>query len=104
MAESDSKELGQSTNIEASSHDQLVDASEQPFLDHIIELRSRILRAMVAVVLLFIPLMMLCFVVKDQPVRFGLSFAVVLASVGLYAKAQDGAQLHVGRNFSASRR
>ena len=41
-------------------------------------------RTRTAVVLLFIPLMMLCFVVKDQPVRFGLSFAVVLASVGLY--------------------
>ncbi len=37
-------------------HDAQVDASEQPFLDHIIELRSRIIRGLGAVVLLFIPL------------------------------------------------
>lgn len=40
----------------AASHDELVDSSEQPFLDHIIELRSRILRALVAVLLLFLPI------------------------------------------------
>ncbi len=40
----------------AAEHDALVDSSEQPFLDHIIELRSRILRALLAVVLLFLPI------------------------------------------------
>ena len=52
-----------------------------------------------AVALLFIALVMLCFVLKDRPIRFGLSFAVVLVTVGLYTNAQDGTQLHVGRNF-----
>jgi len=36
-------------------HDRLVDTSEQPFLDHLIELRSRILRALVVVLVLFFP-------------------------------------------------
>ncbi|MFP6836849.1 MAG: twin-arginine translocase subunit TatC [Pseudomonadales bacterium] len=38
------------------THDELVDSSEQPFLDHIIELRSRILRGMIVVLLLFFPI------------------------------------------------
>jgi sec-independent protein translocase protein TatC len=38
------------------SHDQLVDSNEQPFLDHVIELRARILRGMVMVLLLFFPI------------------------------------------------
>ena len=38
------------------SHDELVDSSEQPFLDHIIELRSRILRGMLIVLVLFFPI------------------------------------------------
>ena len=38
------------------SHDELVDSSEQPFLDHVIELRSRILRGMVIVLVLFFPI------------------------------------------------
>lgn len=37
------------------THDELVDSSEQPFLDHIIELRARILRGLVIVLLLFFP-------------------------------------------------
>jgi sec-independent protein translocase protein TatC len=37
-------------------HDAQVDGNEQPFLDHIIELRSRILRGLVAVLLLFLPI------------------------------------------------
>jgi sec-independent protein translocase protein TatC len=36
-------------------HDLLVDTSEQPFLDHLIELRSRILRTLVVVLVLFFP-------------------------------------------------
>ena len=40
----------------ANEHDAEVDASEQPFLDHIIELRSRILRGLLTVVLLFLPI------------------------------------------------
>lgn len=37
-------------------HDQAVDNDEQPFLDHLIELRSRILRSMLVVGILFIPI------------------------------------------------
>ncbi len=37
-------------------HDQAVDSDEQPFLDHLIELRSRILRSILVVGILFIPI------------------------------------------------
>lgn len=37
-------------------HDALVESNEQPFLDHIIELRSRILRTLVVVLVIFVPL------------------------------------------------
>jgi len=37
-------------------HDELVDSNEQPFLDHIIELRARILRGLLAVIFLFFPI------------------------------------------------
>ena len=37
-------------------HDEQVDTREQPFLDHVIELRSRILRTMLAILLLFFPI------------------------------------------------
>lgn len=37
-------------------HDALVDSSEQPFLDHVIELRQRILHGLLAVILLFFPI------------------------------------------------
>jgi sec-independent protein translocase protein TatC len=37
-------------------HDALVESNEQPFLDHIIELRSRILRALLVVVVAFFPI------------------------------------------------
>ena len=40
---------------EALSHDEQVDSNEQPFLDHIIELRARILRGLLAVAVLFLP-------------------------------------------------
>ena len=48
---SSSNELDRTT-----SHDALVDASEQPFLDHIVELRSRILHALLVVLVLFFPI------------------------------------------------
>ena len=37
-------------------HDLAVDSNEQPFLDHLIELRSRILRSLLVVGVLFIPI------------------------------------------------
>lgn len=40
---------------EALDHDAQVDANEQPFLDHIIELRARILRGLLTVLVLFFP-------------------------------------------------
>jgi sec-independent protein translocase protein TatC len=40
----------------SSKHDQEVDAREQPFLDHLIELRRRILHALLVVVVLFFPI------------------------------------------------
>jgi sec-independent protein translocase protein TatC len=51
VAESESREVDQTA-----SHDQLVDETEQPFLDHVIELRSRILHGLVAVLILFVPI------------------------------------------------
>ncbi len=42
--------------VERPPHDELVDSNEQPFLDHVIELRTRILRSMVVVMCLFVPL------------------------------------------------
>jgi sec-independent protein translocase protein TatC len=41
---------------ESPTHDELVDANEQPFLDHVIELRARILRGLVVVMCLFAPI------------------------------------------------
>jgi sec-independent protein translocase protein TatC len=37
-------------------HDQRVDSDEQPFIEHLLELRSRILRSVLAMLLLFFPL------------------------------------------------
>jgi sec-independent protein translocase protein TatC len=51
MVESDSNIVDKST-----THDQLVDSSEQPFLDHIVELRSRIIHGLLAVLVLFFPI------------------------------------------------
>ncbi|MDP6375816.1 MAG: twin-arginine translocase subunit TatC [Pseudomonadales bacterium] len=42
--------------VDAAEHDTQVDSDEQPFLSHIIELRSRILRGLVIVLALFVPL------------------------------------------------
>ncbi len=55
MAESDSESPTEKLD-KAAEHDAAVDSSEQPFLDHIIELRSRIIRVLTIVGLLFIPL------------------------------------------------
>ncbi|TDJ26454.1 MAG: twin-arginine translocase subunit TatC [Gammaproteobacteria bacterium] len=41
---------------EPREHDELVDSTEQPFLSHLIELRARILRGALAVLLLFFPI------------------------------------------------
>ncbi len=41
---------------ETLKHDELVDSTEQPFLDHIIELRQRILRGLLVVLVLFFPI------------------------------------------------
>jgi sec-independent protein translocase protein TatC len=43
-------------DAERDPHDVAVDTHEQPFLEHLIELRSRILRSLVAVAILFIPI------------------------------------------------
>ena len=40
----------------AREHDELVNSTEQPFLSHLIELRARILRGALAVLLLFFPI------------------------------------------------
>ena len=40
----------------AIAHDEAVDSDEQPFLDHIIELRSRILKSLAFLVIFFVPL------------------------------------------------
>ena len=40
----------------AEDHDAQVDTDERPFLDHIIELRERLLKALLAVLVLFFPL------------------------------------------------
>ncbi len=56
----------QMADKEQTAHDELVDNAEQPFLSHIIELRSRILRGMLVVVLIFIPL----FFIAEDLYRF----------------------------------
>ena len=56
----------QMADKEQIAHDELVDNAEQPFLSHIIELRSRILRGMLVVVLIFIPL----FFIAEDLYRF----------------------------------
>ena len=43
------------SEAERDPHDEAVDNDEQPFLEHIIELRTRILRAIVAIFVLFVP-------------------------------------------------
>lgn len=48
--------MSQQDNQARDPHDQAVDNDEQPFLDHLIELRSRILRSLAVVGVLFIPI------------------------------------------------
>lgn len=44
------------TKKDPADHDQQVDSNEQPFLDHIVELRSRILRGLVVMLIAFVPI------------------------------------------------
>ncbi|MDA1073553.1 MAG: twin-arginine translocase subunit TatC [Proteobacteria bacterium] len=50
MAETTQKQIA------ADAHDEKVDSDEQPFLSHLIELRARILRGLVTVLVLFFPI------------------------------------------------
>jgi sec-independent protein translocase protein TatC len=54
MADADGNQT--EADSERDPHDQAVDENEQPFLEHLIELRSRILHSLVAVAVLFVPL------------------------------------------------
>ena len=54
MAEADKTPAAVQERTKA--HDDLVDTTEQPFLDHVIELRQRILHSLLAVVVLFVPI------------------------------------------------
>lgn len=45
-----------SDNLDPTAHDATVDNDERPFLEHLLELRQRMLYALLAVVLLFFPL------------------------------------------------
>ena len=47
--------MADTTEDERDPHDEAVDAHEQPFLEHIIELRARILRSLIAILILFGP-------------------------------------------------
>ena len=44
------------SNAEAEDHDALVDSAEMPFMAHLLELRQRILKGLLAVVALFLPI------------------------------------------------
>jgi sec-independent protein translocase protein TatC len=48
--------MSEEANSERDPHDLDVDGNEQPFLDHLIELRARILRSFMVVVVLFVPI------------------------------------------------
>ena len=56
MADTDVKAAEDPNKVTDTNHDELVDANEQPFMDHVIELRSRILRGLATVLVLFIPI------------------------------------------------
>ncbi len=57
MAEETNPDADETVKAPASAdHDALVDSNEQPFLEHIIELRQRILRGLLVVVVLFFPI------------------------------------------------
>ena len=48
--------MSEQTQNERDPHDVAVDENEQPFLDHLIELRARILRSFFMIVALFVPI------------------------------------------------
>jgi len=48
--------MSEQTEDTRDPHDVAVDTDEQPFLDHLIELRSRILRSMAVVAVIFVPI------------------------------------------------
>ena len=55
MVDESTSQQNQDGNESGKSHDELVDADEQPFLSHLLELRSRIIKALLLVVVFFIP-------------------------------------------------
>ncbi len=57
------------------------------------------LSASVGVLVVFGLPAMVCFVFKDRPIRFGLGYAVVMVSVGLFARSLDGNVVYRCRNF-----
>lgn len=48
--------MSEQTEEHRDPHDVAVDSDEQPFLDHLIELRSRLLRSFAAVAIIFVPI------------------------------------------------
>lgn len=48
--------MSDTSETERDPHDVAVDSNEQPFLEHLIELRARILRSLLVVVALFVPI------------------------------------------------
>ncbi|MEQ9451424.1 MAG: twin-arginine translocase subunit TatC [Pseudomonadales bacterium] len=47
--------MADATEESRDPHDEAVDSNEQPFLEHIIELRARILRSLIAIMIMFVP-------------------------------------------------
>ncbi len=47
--------MSESSEQQRDAHDEEIDNNEQPFLEHIIELRARILKSLIAVMILFVP-------------------------------------------------
>lgn len=52
----------------------------------------------------FIVALLTCFTCKERPIRFGLSYAVLLVAVGFLADRRAGNLLHVERNFFGIKR
>ncbi|MCH2410945.1 hypothetical protein MK292_09055, partial [Myxococcota bacterium] len=55
MADEPTNKASEDDSESKKSHDELVDADEQPFLSHLLELRSRVMKALLLVVVFFIP-------------------------------------------------
>jgi len=53
---------------------------------------------------LFAPLALICLSFKNRPVRFALSFAIVLVSIGIFADLKTGSTLFSTRNFFGVKR